>query len=157
MVTSPEEGLWDHFGKVSKEDLNHMKSRFEAFRCCATVGKFADVDPCSVNMCKWIVEGAQAADAAAALRSSLPAVLPIASRAAARPGAPGAAAVAGVAELGCQAMLPDAAVSALRAELAALGAAHVAELEVEDWQGMAAFKSLKKLEQRRLPKAVRPA
>ena len=51
-MTSPEEGLWDHFGKVSKEDINHMKSRFEAFRCCATVGKFADVDPCSVHMCK---------------------------------------------------------------------------------------------------------
>ena len=39
----------------------------------------------------------------------------------------------------------------------ALGAARVAELEMGDWQGMAAFKSLKKLEQRRLLKAALPA
>ena len=157
MVTSPEEGLWGHIGRVSKEDINHMKSRFEAFRCTAKVAKFTDVDPCSVHMCKWIVEGAQAADAAAALRSSQPAVvLPTASKEAARPGAPGAAAVTGVAELGREAELPEEAVSALLAELTALGAAHVAELEVEDWEGMEAFKSLKKLEQRRLLKAVGP-
>ena len=157
MVTSPEEGLWEHFGKVSKEDINHMKNRFEAFRCSARVAKFTDVDPCSVHMCKWIVEGAQAADAAAALRSSQPVVLPTASQGAARPGVLGAAAVAGVAELGRAANLPEEAVSALHAELAALGAAHVAELEVEDWEVMTAFKSLKKFEQRRLLKAVRPA
>ena len=156
-MTSPEEGLREHFGKVSKEDINHMKNRFEAFRCSARVAKFTDVDPCSVHMCKWIVEGAQAADAAAALRSSQPVVLPTASQGAARPGVLGAAAVAGVAELGRAANLPKEAVSALHAELAALGAAHVAELEVEDWEGMTAFKSLKKFEQRRLLKAVRPA
>ena len=69
----------------------------------------------------------------------------------------GVAAVAGVAELGREAKLPEGAVSALHAELAALGAADVAELEVEDWEGMAAFRNLKKLEQRRLLKALRAA
>ena len=156
-MTSPEEGLWDVVGNVSKEDVRHMKNRFEAFRCSATVENCADVEPCAVHMCRWIVEGAQAADAAAALRSSLPAVLPTASHEAVRPGAPGVAAVAGVAELEREAKLPEGAVSALRAELAALGAAHVAQLEVEDWEGMAAFRNLKKLEQRRLLKALRAA
>ena len=123
----------------------------------ATVENCADVEPCAVHMCRWIVEGAQAADAAAALRSSLPAVLLTASHEAVRPGLSGVAAVAGVAELGREAKLPEGAVSALHAELAALGAAHVAELEVEDWEGMAAFWNLKKLEQRRLLKALRAA
>ena len=153
VVTSPEEGLWDHFGKVSKEDVKHMKNRFEAFRCLATVANCADVDPCAAHMCKWLVQGAQAADAAVALRSSLPVVLPTASR----PAAPAAAAIAGLAELGQAAMLPEGAVAALRAELEALGVVHVGELESADWESMAAFQGLRKFEQRRLLKAAGPA
>ena len=45
----------------------------------------------------------------------------------------------------------------MSAELEALGAAHVSELELEDWQGMAAFQALKTFEQRRLHKTARPA
>ena len=137
--------------------MRHVQSRFEAFRFSATVKSCADVDPCDVHMRKWILEGAQAADAAAALRNSLPVVLPATSPQAERPGAPVPAPVADLANLGQEARLPEETVSALHAELAALGVAHVAELEAGDWGSMAAFQSLQKFEQRRLPKAVRPA
>ena len=161
-MTAPEEGLWDHFGKVTAEDVRHMRSRFEAFRCYAKITNFADVDPCAVHMCRWIVEGAHTADADAALRGNPQPVLPEAVPEAARAGAGGAAApahvtVGGLAWLVQAAKLPEGALSALHAELEALGAAHVSELELEDWEGMATFQALKKFEQRRLLKAVRPA
>ena len=81
---------------------------------------------------------------------------------AARAGAGGAAAPAhgaagGLAWLAQQAKLPEGTLSTLSAELEALGAAHASELELEDWQGMAAFQALKTFEQRRLRKTARPA
>ena len=144
VVTAKEDGLWTPAGSVSSEDVRHLQSRFEVFRCNAKVPKLRDTAGCACHMARWVRDAAAEHDASAVLQQ---AVLPLASG---TTGVSGAYAVEGMFQLVEQTKLPPAAASALHQELLELGAVHVRELGLSDWTSLQAWASLKPLEQRRL-------
>ena len=62
--TAKEEGLWQPTGKVSAEDVQHIKNRVQEFRFTSIVPHLREVTPCAPCMARWI--RTHAADAAAA-------------------------------------------------------------------------------------------
>ena len=154
VATAPQEGLWDPKGTVTPEDIRHMRNRFHPFQCTAVIRSMQDMDPCAVHMCRWIVDGANAADARAALRPPLALPAPGDAASAENPTGEAAADVAGLGDLAKKALLPPEATTALRAELLSEGAVDVAELTAEDWAGLSAWGQLKQFEQRRLLKCI---
>ena len=144
VVTAPEQGLWEASGKVDLESVTHMRNRFGKFRVTRTIpkGSLKECRPCPTHMSMWIVSGASEAEVHASLHTPC---LPLHSTSA-------LGSVGGFAELTSESSLPTEAARALETELVSLGAAHVCELSTADWQELAAFQSLKKLEQRRLLK-----
>ena len=115
-----------------------------------------DMDPCAVHMCRWIVDGANAADAESALRPA-PA-LPFQENPAGAAGAQGpsgrpdsgAEDVRGLGALAEKAQLSPEIRAALGAELTSDGAVDVAELSPADWQGLVTWTKMKKFERKRL-------
>ena len=162
-VTAPEEDLWNPWGTVTAEHVRHMKNRFAQFRCTAVINILKDMEPCAVHMCRWIVEGAAAADARVALRQplALPCLeVPVAAAGAQRP--EGRAAwdtevVRGLGALAEQAQLGPEIADALRAELAQEGAVNVAELSPGDWQGLVTWSWMKKFQRKRLLQCLPPS
>ena len=154
VVTAPQEGLWDSKGTVTAEDIRHMRNRFVPFQCSAVIRTMKDMGPCAVHMCRWIVEGANAADAQAALRPPL--ALPAPGGAACSGNlADGAVAdVAGLSDLASKARLPPETTAALRADLLSEGAVDVSELTAEDWAGLSAWGLLKQFERKRVLKCI---
>ena len=63
VMTAKEEGLWTPHGSVTEEDVRHMQSRFETFRCSAQVGSLRDIRPCPQCMATWITDACSAHDA----------------------------------------------------------------------------------------------
>ena len=62
VMTAKEEGLWEPYGNVSQEDVNHMKSRAHVFTARAKIPKLADTAMCPRCMCLWIRDGAAEQD-----------------------------------------------------------------------------------------------
>ena len=146
VMTAKEEGLWTPYGRVTAEDVKHMQSRVEIFRCVQQVSGMKFTDSCAHCMCRWIVDGAAAFDAAG-LRPPR--------------NSPGAASSAnleeiagqeieGLAELIRSARLPTAWARGLQEELLELGVVNVVELRADDWRGLASWSDLRPFEQRRL-------
>ena len=150
-MTAKAKGLWDAWGNVDREDVDHMKSRVHRFLATAQVPSLKDTEPCAQCMCKWIVRSTLAVDAQQVLRTPL---LPIPVM----PGHPGQgqddAVLVGMSALAKQAKLPLAKASSLQADLLVLGAVHVQELTVADWTGLPAWATLLPFEQRRLLAAL---
>ena len=144
ICTAKEEGLWDAMRHISKEDIAHMKSRFEVFRCTAKVPKLKATDACARCMSRWILDFSNAYDARQALSSPSP----VAANQDAHDDS--AAGIEGFETLCSQAKVPKHIASQLESELCSLGAVDVRELSVTDWQGLASFCALKPLEARRL-------
>ena len=63
-MTAKEEGLWTPYGRVTAEDVKHMQSRVELFRCVQQVSGTRLTDSCAQRMCRWIVDGVAALDVA---------------------------------------------------------------------------------------------
>ena len=147
VLTAKEEGLWVPSGGVTDEDVRHMQSRVEIFRCAAQVPSMRSVDPCAACMCRWIAEGAGAYDAAALLNGAR-ALGQVA--AAAQAEERGQATIAGFAELVIASRLPHQAVQRLTEELMGLGVVDVGELSVQDWKSLETWSSFRVFEQRRL-------
>jgi hypothetical protein len=63
LMTAKEQGLWKVMAPVTQEDVLHMQSRVEVFRCTAQVAKLKTTDACPCCMAKWICAGATAHDA----------------------------------------------------------------------------------------------
>ena len=161
-VTAPEEGLWEPRGIVTAEHVRHMKNRFAPFRCTAVIKVLKDLDPCAIHMCRWLVDGANAADARAALRPPLAPPCQGGLPGAAGAGGPGGRAVSGgenvrgLAALAERAQLGPEIAAALAAELAEGGAVDVAELSPDDWQALVTWGRIKKFARKRLLQCLPP-
>ena len=142
-LTAKDQELWEPWGAVSAEDVQHMKNRMHVFTCHAVLKNLRQTDPCVPCMCKWIRDGAAAGDARPLLQ---PALL--------GPGPDTSHDLEGMANLLLAAKLPPGKGKALEAELLALGAVNVKEVDARDWQSLTAFVSLLPFEQRRLLKAL---
>jgi hypothetical protein len=140
VVTAKEDGLWTPCRGVTEEDVRHLQSRFEVFRCTATVGRMKDIDMCACHMSRWIRDGAAEHDARAVLRPELPTTAAAAEM----------ATVPGFDVLAFDTRLPAGTASALQQELLQLGAVDVRELPASEWMALQAWRLLKPLEQRRV-------
>lgn len=138
-------------GCVDAEDVEHMKSRVRMFSLKAKLRCLKDTSVCPHCMCKWIVEGAAAFDRRPALQVAPP------SAAGVQPGQHHPPSrneeqgynIIGFSELVRCSSLPAAVADSLSQDLRQMGAVHVCELTLEDWQGCLAIQSARPLEQRR--------
>ena len=157
VLTAKEEGLWNCFGSVTPEDIRHMQSRVEVFRCTAAVAQLRDVEPCAQCMCKWIRDESASLDASAALQLVLP-VLPVLPSSADGSGVADAPAqIEGFEEFVAKARVPARVAKALKQDLFTLGAVNVEELTLSDWTSLSSWQKLRFLEQRRLSTTIADA
>ena len=141
--TAKERGLWTQRDGITAEDIAHIKSRVELFRCTGEVQpRPGGVPMCQHCLAKWIRDGAAKHDA----RQVLPAP--------ALQSNPGT--VDGLQELLDAAQAPASARHALLAEIVALGAVSVQELKRADWEGLSAWSILREFERRRILKYIPP-
>jgi hypothetical protein len=140
VITTKSKGLWDSMGKVTKEDIRHMQSRVEQFRATVPIEEpLVEVVNCKEQFCKWLLVDAEAW----ANRS-----VPVAPAPPAR--ADLQVVVGGFLPLLAELSIPLDQASAMQKEAAAIGAAHVAELSVDDWATLPTWLSLRPLQQRRV-------
>lgn len=148
VMTAKEQDLWKPFGDVTEEDVFHMQSRVEVFRCTAKVPNLRSTEPCPACMCTWIRDAAAAADARPALQPVLP------FEAAARDDA-GHRSLVGLRELAAKAQVANEAfLRAAQEELLRLGAVHVNEVSQREWQALRGWGQLQVFEQRRFLAAL---
>ena len=149
--TAKLDGLWEPTKLVGPEDIRHMRNRVREFQLFETIadGSLQDVVSCAPCMCKWIVQGAAAADAQPALGPMLP-VRQGASRQEESPDPARVAAIGGLHALLAAAQLPGLVASALLEDLEELGAVNVAELAGADWEAMHSWGLLRTLQRRRV-------
>ena len=155
LMTAKAKDLWEPWGQVEEEDVQHMKSRVDIFHCKAKVGKLKAVEPCACCMCNWIVASCSAHDARPALQPPLP---PVARQldAGAQPDSRlQETLLTGMEQIAELAKLPAALVTALAKELVDLGAAHAEEATLADWKSLPSWPTLKMFEQRRLVEAIK--
>ena len=154
VFTNKARNLWRTTENVSEEDLNHLRSRVELFRCTAVFvppGRAArrqPIEQCRHHLAKWVRDGAQAFDAKCLLQQPATAAVP--------PADDSIEDVTDLAALLKAAQLPCETASALTQQIVALGAIHVQELRQEDWASLPAWTSLREMERRRLLKLVPP-
>ena len=144
IFTNKSEGIWDPMGKVSAEDIAHMKSRVEMFTFshqfvqtgAAAAGD--GVPECRRCFAKWIVDACAEHDASQGLR-----------------GMPAAPVLEDgtVQDLGAfldRARIPTRVRGEIAKEVFEFGAVHVNELGQEDWENLLAWGVLKVAERRRI-------
>ena len=146
VFTAKEEGLWTPRGRVTEEDVSHIKSRCEVFHCSGQITRRpGGVCPCPICMARWIRDFALEHDANVALRP--PPAPPVVG---AVLGPPVAGAVQGLDALLHGASMAGPVADELKTQVAALGAVHVRELGHADWQALGAWGRLREMERRRL-------
>jgi len=137
VFTGKEEGLWRPRGCITPEDVRHMQSRVDIFKCGGRICRRpGGVPQCAHHLAKWVRDGAAQQDAVQALA---PALAPV-----------GASRVQGLEALLAAASVPEDVARQLMTEVASLGAIHVAELLEIDWRALPAWAALRELEQRRI-------
>jgi hypothetical protein len=150
LFTGKEEGLWEPTTRISPEDIHHMRNRVREFKFSAVMaeGSLQDVVSCAPCMARWVVNGANACDAAPALQPALP--TPTASHIPAHVDAVRVMAISGLKELVAAVQLPGPVCEAILEDLEELGAAGVSELTAADWASLNAWSLLRPLQKRRL-------
>ena len=143
VVTAKEEGLWATCRGVTEEDVRHLQSRFEVFRCAGQVSRMRDVEECPCHMARWIRDGADEHDSRAALLPLLPTTTPSAT-------ASRTYELHGFGAFAVETRLSPETASTLQSELLQMGAINVRELPVQEWTKLVAWRLLKSLEQRRV-------
>ena len=146
-LTAKQKELWEPWGNVSSEDVEHMRNRMHIFTCTAVLKDLRRTEPCVPCMCMWIRDKAAESDARV-VTQQVPLISPPLFA------GDGLQQVRGMAELSLKAHIPEKKCDDLQAEVALLGAVHVAELCESDWKGLAAFSALLPFEKRRLLAAV---
>ena len=136
VLTAKEQGLWTPSPEVTEEDVHHIQSRFEVFRCLAKVQRMRDVEPCPGHLAMWVRDLAAAHDAR-------PELLPTTSCAV-------STALIGMEAFAKETRLPQSAVAAIERELLEMGAVCVRELPASEWQALCVWQQLRPLEQRRV-------
>ena len=160
VFTAKADGLWSPTKKITEEDVTHLRNRCDEFYFNHVFGKgtLREVTPCAHHMAAWIVKRAGDYDACVQLANgeigaspTLPLSLPLQGQ------AQDDEAVQGFKRLMETLHIPSAMQEALLADLEELGAASVAELTAEDWEGLPSWNQLKPLQKRRvLQQAVGP-
>ena len=148
VFTAKAEGLWEPTGKVSAEDVRHLRNRVEEFHFEHVVPSLKEVDSCAPCMARWVRMFSDEA---------IPA--PVAAAVAPNGGtlAPDFSTVAGFRELVVSAKLAGPLVEELFRDVVALGAVDVAELALSDWEQLPSWEKLRRLEVRRLAAVVERA
>ena len=144
------DGLWTPAGKITQEDVNHMRNRCEEFYFYHVFSKEAlkEVDSCCHHFAEWVIDGANEYDAAcrpAAVTPNGGQAVPLAASSLSEEEP-----VKGFKELMQFARIPDEVQQALATELDDMGAVDVKELLAEDWKALTKWPLLKSLQQRRL-------
>jgi len=143
IFTNKAEGLWDPIGKVTREDIDHMKSRVEMFTFShqfvreggAAMGD--GVPECRRCFAKWIVDACADFDAAVGLR-----VAPALEQE--------GGTVDGLADLLVGAKIPQRLHADIQHSLLEFGAVSVNEVTQDDWEQLDVWQSLKVAERRRI-------
>lgn len=144
-LTAKEKELWEPWGVVSPEDVQHMKNRMRVFTCTAVLKDLRRTQPCVSCMCKWIRDKAAQADARAVTQPTLlQNHLADDSR----------SQVIGFADVCSQASVPPEKARALEVELLQLGAICVREVCNSDWHSLGSFNLLLPFEKRRFLAAL---
>ena len=148
VFTNKELGLWTPTAKVSAEQIKHMQSRCQIFRCTHVVRMFrpGGVPQCAHHLAQWVRDGAARFDANNALAPALR--MPVAA-----PGDSGP--VVGLHQLLVAARVRETMASTVEAEIAGLGAVDVRELSGDDWAALASWAALLEMERRRVIALVR--
>ena len=148
VFTAKEEGLWEPTGKVSPEDVRHLRNRVEEFRFTHVVASLKDVESCASCMARWVRTYSE---------ETVPVPVPAASLPASPSSTSDFSAVAGFSRTTASAKLSGLVVEELFSDVLALGAVDVAELSLSDWRGLPSWKKLRPLELRRLSAQLGPA
>ena len=140
VFTAKERELWMPRDGVTLEDISHIKSRVEVFRCTGEIPRRrGGIAQCRHCLAKWVRDAVAAHDAEDGLA----------------PPPPGAAGVVdGMQALFEAARLPQDVRGDLAREICALGAVAISELSREDWEALNAWGRLRELERRRVLNAV---
>ena len=142
-----EEGLWEPTSRVSAGEIRHLRVRVGQFHFTSTAADLKDVESCAACMAKWVRKNSDDEAAGPSAASGvLPGPIPSATSK--------FSCVAAFADKMASAKLAGPIVEALFADVLALGAVDVAELSAKDWQDLAAWKTLRPLEVRRLARAI---
>ena len=153
VMTAKADGLWESRGAVTAEDVRHMQSRHLVFRAEAELPSMRGVQQCAPHMCMWIKDSAARFDARQVVRPYLAEGVPlVAARSAA--GCNGEL-ISGMDRLQEQSRVSMAGAIALSHELRGLGAIHVREVAVGEWERLTAWHNLMPFEQRRFMSVAR--
>ena len=155
VFTAKADGLWNPTKVITEEDIKHLRNRCDEFPFHHVFERDAvqEVTPCAHHFAKWVVEEAANYEACLVVANdadeTMPPSLPL------RPTPTSAGdgeveSVKGFKRLMEAASIPQDVQELLLADLEDLGAAAVAELAVDDWQGLPSWMRLKTLQRRRL-------
>ena len=138
VFTAKEQGLWKLQGKVTEEDVDHMKSRVDIYRCVGKINKrTGGVPQCKHCMAKWIYEEARRFDSSLAFAAPQ-LVTPMVGD------------VFGLDELLERAHIVGHVAMSLKANIRELGAVDVHELGCQDWVALESWCGLREMEKRRV-------
>ena len=137
VFTAKEKELWTLREGITAEDVTHIKSRVQMFRCSGQIVlRPGGVPKCAHCMAKWVCDGAARHDANAVLTPAPSGRLP--------------GSVHGMQELLEAASIPVSAREAVHQEVLGMGAIDVRELGRPDWESLQAWGGLREMERRRL-------
>ena len=137
VFTAKEKELWTLRDGITAEDVSHIKSRVDIFRCSGRINlRQGGVPKCAHCMAKWVRDGAARHDASALQAASPSGRLP--------------GTVHGLQELLVAASIPASAREGFLQELLGMGAIDVRELSRPDWERLQAWSCLREMERRRV-------
>ena len=164
VFTNKEKGLWTPTENVTAEDIEHIQSRCEMFRCTHQLLKRGSrpsrgtIPQCRHHLAKWIYDACAAFDASQVLQSNLGA--PAADAHVGDSPNVGDRSAATVVDLDLfmeRAQLPLSVREAITRDVLAVGAVNVDELTKEDWEQLPTWQHLKPLEKRRVLRYAPPS
>lgn len=137
VFTAKDKELWKLREGITAEDVTHIKSRVEIFRCTGSIDQRpGGVPKCAHCLAKWVRDGAAQHDANAVQAAVPSGRLP--------------GTVYGLQEVLEAASIPETAREGFLQELLAMGAIDVRELGRPDWERLQAWGCLREMERRRV-------
>ena len=134
-----EKGLWEPSDNVSLEDISHIQSRVDVFRCVGQIQRRkGGVPQCRCCFARWVCQCAAQYDANQALAA--PTIK--------------SGVVRGLASLLGASKIPAQVSKLIVVDVEALGAVDVQELRSGDWTSLPSWSQLREMEKRRLLAAI---
>ena len=139
VFTGKEKGLWEPSDNVSLEDISHIQSRVDVFRCVGQIQRRkGGVPQCRCCFARWVCQCAAQYDANQALAA--PTIK--------------SGVVRGLASLLEASKIPAQVSKLIVVDVEALGAVDVQELRSGDWTSLPSWSQLREMEKRRLLAAI---